>query len=134
VGWKDLRAKLVDVIEAAPIDDDAKSAFTRKVLDNMNSVPQRDLLKSVCRAISIDIGEDENAAWKRRNKAAHGVPFPESETLAAIRDAKLLMVLFHRMLLAITGTADSYLDWVSSGVPIRPLKEPIPSATPAESK
>jgi hypothetical protein len=133
-GWKDLRAKLVDAIEEAPIDDEAKAAFTRKILDNMNSVPQRDLLKSVCRAIKIDIGKDEDAAWKRRNKAAHGVPFPESETLAAIRDAKLLMVLFHRMLLAITGTADFYLDWASSGVPIRPLREPVPSATHAESK
>jgi hypothetical protein len=130
--WKDLRAKIVDVIETAPIDHDAKAALTRKVLDNMNSVPQRDLLKSVCRAINIDIGEDEDAAWKRRNKAAHGVPFPESETLPAIRDAKLLMVLFHRMLLAIMGSADFYLDWASSGVPIRTLKEPVPSSTPAE--
>jgi hypothetical protein len=101
------------VIDGASIHNDAKAALKRKILEDMNSVPQRDLLKSVCRAINIEIGADEDAAWKRRNKAAHGVPIPEGEELLAIRDMKLLMVLFHRMLLAITGANDRYLDYAS---------------------
>ena len=59
--------------------------------------------------IKIEIGPDEDAAWRRRNKSAHGIPIPEGEELEAIRDMKLLMVLFHRMLLGITGAADFYL-------------------------
>lgn len=47
---------------------------------------------------------------------------------------KLLMVLFHRMLLAITGAADFYLDYASPGIPIRPLKEPVPFVVPAAPK
>lgn len=28
------------------------------------------------------------------------------------------------------GAADFYIDWASSGVPMRPLREPVPSSTP----
>jgi hypothetical protein len=103
----------------------------------MNDVSQRDLLKSVCRDIGIVIGTDEDAAWKRRNKAAHGAALPLEEVLPTIRDMKLLLVLFHRMLLAITGANERYLDYATPGtprIPIRLLREPVPRAAPAASK
>lgn len=128
--WQALRADLITVIEEAPISDDAKAAFTKKVLDNMNSLPQRDLLKSVCDTISVVIGKDESDAWRRRNKSAHGVAFPYEETLPTIRDMKLLMILFHRMLLGMSGADDMYVDWATMRMPNRPLSQPVPPIDP----
>ena len=132
--WQALRSDITKVIEAAPISDDAKAAFIKKILDNMNSVPQRDLLKSVCDTKSVAIGKDESDAWRRRNKAAHGVAFPYEETLPTIRDMKLLMVLFHRMLLGMSGADDTYIDWATMRMPNRPLSQAVPSVDPAATK
>lgn len=86
-------------------------------------------LRELARLIRIEIGPDEDDAWKRRDLAAHGVPIPEGKELEAIRDMKLLMVLFHRLLLSITNAADEYIDYASSGLPTRRLKDPVPSNT-----
>jgi hypothetical protein len=64
-------------------------------------------------AIGLQLGGDEDTAWRRRNKAAHGTPVPEGEELAAIRDMKLLKGLFSRLLLRITNAADQYIDYTS---------------------
>jgi hypothetical protein len=93
-------------------------------------VPQRERLRAIAQALNITIGDDEDAAWKRRDQAAHGLPIPEGKELEAIRDMKLLTGLFHRLLLGITGTADSYIDYASPGIPGRLLREPVPSAAP----
>jgi hypothetical protein len=135
--WRALRKDIVTVIEKAAISEDAKVAFKRNVQETMNNVPQRDILKSVCRDVGVVIGTDEDRAWKRRNDAAHGAPLPQEKVLPTIRDMKLLLVLFHRMLLAITGASDRYLDYATPGnprTPIRLLKEPVPSAAKPADK
>jgi hypothetical protein len=133
--WRALRKNVIAVIEEAAISDDAKAAFKKNVLETMNNVPQRLLLKSVCEDVGIIIGTSEDRAWRRRNKAAHGAALPLEEVLPTIRDMKLLLVLFHRMLLAITGANERYLDYATPGtrIPIRLLKEPVPpAAKPAD--
>ena len=50
---------------------------------------------------------------------------------------KLLMVLFHRMMLAITGANDRYLDYATPGNPrftTRLLREPVPPVDPTPAK
>jgi hypothetical protein len=123
-GWDPLLESISTVVEAAEIPECAKAAIKENVRSSANSAAKRDQLQALGDSIGIEIGADEHAAWKRRNKAAHGVPIAEGKELETIRDMKPLMVLFHRMLLAITGAADFYLDYASEGVPIRPLKEP----------
>lgn len=129
--WDELLDTITAVVAKASISEEDKAAVSEKIKSNANSAPQRDLLKALTEMIKIEIGPDEDAAWRRRNKSAHGIPIPEGEELEAIRDMKLLMVLFHRMLLGITGAADFYLDYASPGIPMRPLKEPVPSVAPA---
>jgi hypothetical protein len=92
-------------IVRSEISDEAKAALKAK-LATLNTVDQRPRLKAVMAAIGLQLGIDEDAAWRRRNKAAHGTPIPEGEELAAIRDMKLLKGLFGRMLLRITKAAD----------------------------
>ena len=124
--WEELMAAIAGTIAGATIPDDSKRVLSDNVR-SINSVPQREILKSILRTIDIDLGADEDAAWKRRSVAAHGLPIPEGEELAAIRDMKLLMGLFHRMLLSISNATDFYVDYVSPGHPLRRLKEPAPS-------
>jgi hypothetical protein len=45
---------------------------------------------TVMQAIGIKPGPDEDAAWRRRDRAAHGLPIREGDELAAVRDMKLL--------------------------------------------
>ena len=124
--WKELLAEMSGLIAATTIPNGAKKTLTDKIRSGTNSVPPRERLREIAKQIKIDIGAGEDAAWKRRNLAAHGVPIPEGKELEAIRDMKLLMGLFHRMLLSITGAADEYIDYASPGLPSRRLKEPVP--------
>lgn len=123
--WKPLRVSLGAAIDGSDIPDDAKAALKMK-LAIFNAVDQRTRLKAVMSALGLQLGADEDAAWRRRNKAAHGAPIPEGEELAGIRDVKLLRGLFHRMLLRITNAADQYIDYTSPGFDYRLLETAPP--------
>ena len=110
--WKGLRTGMAMAVDGSEISEQAKAALKIK-LATLNSVDQRTRLKAVMSAIDLQLGGDEDSAWQRRNKAAHGTPIPEGEELAAIRDMKLLKVLFGRLLLRITNAADEYIDYTS---------------------
>ena len=125
--WKTLRASLIAVVEGADIAAEAKTALKEK-LSTLNGVDQRQRLKSLMTALNLQLSGDEDAAWRRRNKAAHGVPIPEGEELAAIRDMKLLRGVFQRLLLRITGAADQYVDYASPYHEYRNLQEAPPDA------
>jgi len=53
--WRALRKDIVTVIEKAAISDDAKAAFKKNIMETMNNVPQRLLLKSVCEDAGVVI-------------------------------------------------------------------------------
>jgi hypothetical protein len=125
--WKELRAAMAKPIGEANISEDAKAALVRGVA-SLNRVDQRPLLKAVMTSIGLRLGRDEDAAWKRRNNAAHGTPIPEGEELAAVRDMRLLKGLFHRMLLRIANAADQYIDYTSPDLPYRPIEEAPPES------
>jgi hypothetical protein len=123
--WKGLRANMAAAIEGAEITEQAKAALKVK-LGTLNTVDQRPRLKAVMAAIGLQLGSDEDAAWRRRNKAAHGTPVAEGEELAAIRDMKLLKGLFGRLLLRITNAADQYIDYTSPHFEYRSLASAPP--------
>jgi hypothetical protein len=126
--WEPLRADMASSIKRADISDEAKAALIRK-LANFHKVDQRPLLKAVLAALDLQMSADEDAAWVRRNKAAHGIPIPEGKQLPAIRDMELLRGLFQRMLLRITNAADQYIDYASPTRPFRRLEEASPVST-----
>jgi hypothetical protein len=116
--WDELFAAITNVIDSAPIPDEAKNVFRGKIRSGTNSTPQRERLRAIAQALQITIGADEDAAWKRRDQAAHGLPIPEGKELEAIRDMKLLTGLFHRLLLSMSGATDDYIDYTSPGMPL----------------
>jgi hypothetical protein len=123
--WQELRSAVGCAVAEADISDDSKRALSDK-LGSFNQVPQRAILKSILQAIGIELGPDEDDAWRRRDRSAHGLPIPEGDELAAIRDMKLLRGLFHRMLLRMSNAADAYVDYASPNHPYRRVQEPVP--------
>ena len=121
--WGELQSALAAAIGSAGLSNDIERTLVDR-LHTLNQTAQRTILAGVLQAIGIELGPDEDAAWRRRNHAAHGMPIPEGEELAAIRDMKLLRGLFHRMLLRITGAADRYIDYASLALRDRPLEQP----------
>jgi hypothetical protein len=120
--WKEVRKSISSIIDASIASDDVRRMLSEQ-LGGINRLPQRPLLRSVMTALGLELSDDEDSAWKRRNAAAHGTPIPEDEHLAAIRDMHLLRGLFHRLLLRITNATDVYIDYTSPYYPSRPLQE-----------
>jgi hypothetical protein len=125
--WKALRAAMTTTIESADISAEAKAALSEK-LSTFNGIDQRQKLKALMAALNLHLGDDEDAAWRRRNKAAHGTPIPEGQELAAIRDMKLLRGLFQRLLLRVTNAAPQYIDYASPHHEYRSLADAPPDA------
>jgi hypothetical protein len=116
---------LREVLDSLSVDPDMRLLLDKKVTD-FNRLPTRDLMKFVCDNIGVLLGPAELAAWQRRNDAAHGSPIDPDEQIEVVRDIKLLNGVFTRMLLAMTGASDSYIDYCSPNHPIRPIGEPVP--------
>ena len=123
--WKILKTALSDVIDGGNLSVEARAALKDK-LPTFNGIDQRQRLKDVMAALNLELGDDEDAAWRRRNKAAHGTPIPQGQEVAAIREMKLLRGLFQRLLLRITNAADQYIDYASFNHEYRPLCQSPP--------
>ena len=81
--WDGLREAMKEAITRALISEDDKVALKQKLTSGTNAAAQRGQLKALANLIKIEIGPDEDAAWLRRNKAAHGIPIPEVQELEA---------------------------------------------------
>jgi hypothetical protein len=125
--WKSLRGELETVVNEVIASDQDKRALMGK-LANLNRMDQRPLLKSIFDALGLELGAEEDAAWGRRNQAAHGMPIREGEEHAAIQDMRLLRGVFQRLLLRISMAADRYVDYASPEHPYRLLEQPPQSA------
>lgn len=124
--WKALKTVLSGAIDCAVIPEEAREALKDK-LTTFNSIDQRQRLKDIMATLNLELSEDEDAAWRRRNKAAHGAPIPEGQEVAAIRDMKLLRGLFQRLLLRMTNAADQYIDYASPNHDYRHLNTAPPA-------
>jgi hypothetical protein len=74
-------------IDDAKLSEQAKAALKLK-FTTLNTVDQRTRLKAVMGALGLQLGDDEDAAWWRRNKAGMA-RHPQGEELAAIRDMRV---------------------------------------------
>lgn len=126
--WTPLKEKINSSIRQVEAPVETQAALIEQV-GNLNRIGQRLLLRSIFDSLGLQLSKDEDIAWRRRNKAAHGMPIPQGEELSAIRDTKLLRGIFQRMLLRITDAADQYIDYTSPNYPYRPLSEAPPSQT-----
>jgi hypothetical protein len=130
--WKRFQGQVEEAVSKLELPEAKKDAL-RKNIGGLNHVHQRDTMDAILKDIGIMLGADESEAWKRRNDAAHGVVMETGGELELIRDIKLLKIMFHRMVLKIVNGADTYLDYVTPGFPMRKLADPVPSLPPSRT-
>jgi len=123
--WANLKAKVHSTISELAVDAETKKVLENKVA-NLNELPQNVAAKRLLKTLQIELSEQEQAAWERRDDAAHGNEIEEGDYIRLIRDNKLLRIRFHRMLLCMTNASDSYYDYYTLGFPTRNLRDPVP--------
>ncbi|HEY3431938.1 MAG TPA: hypothetical protein VGK09_05260 [Rhodocyclaceae bacterium] len=120
---KYLRESFLTLVDAMNIDPDIKKALENKA-NGLNDVSQNMLNDRFFSFLSLELGEDEKRAWRRRNEAAHGTIVEAEDYPALIRENRLLLTIFHRIVLSLSEAHDEYIDYYTNGFPIRKLPEP----------
>jgi hypothetical protein len=125
--WSGLVERLEREVDGTAIPDPTRESL-KQMIRGANRASIRSLMDAVLDDVGIALGRDQRRAWRRRNEAAHGMELEAGEELELIRDVKLLKVLFHRLLLGVSGANDKYIDQVTPGFLIRKLSDPVPDA------
>jgi hypothetical protein len=115
------------LVNQLSIDNSVKAELGKKV-ENLNSPSQRLINERFFEALKLPMGSEEIQAWSRRNDAAHGTGTEDYH--GVIKDIKLLMNIFARIVLRISGGSDCYVDYYTPGFPVRKLEEPVSSTNP----
>jgi hypothetical protein len=131
IAWQPVLKALLSVIAASELSGQEKDLLERKA-PSLNQASQTDVADRLFGILELKIGTVEKSVWKNRNRAAHGGSGGDEDGVRLIRSNKVLAVMIHRMLLAISGSASQYYDYYTLDHPIRYLKEPIPDDQFAE--
>lgn len=75
--------------------------------------------------LGLGWGAAENAAWERRNVAAHGKVRHRDDSIPTARDTVILRTTLNRMVLKIASASHTYIDRYTPGYRLRPLSQPI---------
>lgn len=121
--WNKIRSALETSLTHLELPPKILEMFKSKVR-NLNSRSQQSTSKDLMDELGLVLSSREKQAHNARHESAHGKD--DEVDVEWIRDLKLLRVLFHRILLAITQANDEYYDYFTLGNPIRKVKEPVP--------
>ena len=122
---KALRDRLNAALLGLELDEELAAVFERKI-SNLNEVSGAVLSARILVELGLDVGPADEAAWARRNQAAHGKPRRSEDTIPTMRDTKLLRLLLNRMVLKIARASPTYFDDYTSGHAVRPLSQCVP--------
>lgn len=121
--WEKVRTAMEASLAPLGLAPKTVDAFKSKI-KNLNSRSQHSTSKDLMAQLGLVLSSREKQAHDSRHKSAHGKD--DEVDVEWIRDLKLLRVLFHRILLAMTQANDEYYDYFTLGNPIRKVKEPVP--------
>lgn len=121
--WNKIRSALETSLTPLELPPKTLEIFKSKVR-NLNSRSQHSTSKDLMDELGLVLSSREQQAHNTRHESAHGKD--DEVDVQWIRDLKLLRVLFHRILLAMTQANDEYYDYFTLGNPIRKVKEPVP--------
>jgi len=120
--WGKIRSALETSLASLGLPPKTLETFKNKVR-NLNSRSQHSTSKDLIDELGLVLSSREKQAHNARHESAHGKD--DEVDVEWIRDLKLLRVLFHRILLAMTQANDEYYDYFTMGNPIRKVKEPV---------
>jgi hypothetical protein len=106
---------------------DLERAILKNKASTLNQAPQSVTFQRLLDTMRLAVGDAENGAWQQRNRAAHGGISDNPGEL--ILHSKLLRLLFHRMVAALTGCSALYFDYYSLNHPVRHISQAVPKRT-----
>jgi len=121
--WDKIRSALEIALTPLELSPKTLEIFKSKVR-TLNSRSQHSTSKNLMDDLGLVLSSREQKAHNARHKSAHGKD--DEVDLEWIRDLKLLRILFHRILLAMTHANDEYYDYFTFENPIRKVREPVP--------
>ncbi len=119
---KYLRDEFLKIVNSMPLQEEEKKVLQDKA-GNLNSPPQRILNERFFASLSLEMGEKEIGAWKRRNDAAHGTMRTKGGFTDLMKDTNLLKNILHRVIISMSNANSQYIDCYTPGYPIRQLRE-----------
>jgi len=122
---KALRDRLNAALSEVKLDEALATIFERKI-SNLNEVSGTVLSQRILAELGLAVGPADEAAWTRRNEAAHGKPRRPEDTIPVMRDTKLLRLLLNRMVLKIAKASPTYVDDYTPNLAIRALSQAVP--------
>lgn len=124
--WRELQAMIQAKLASMDMPDEVRPVLKSKVA-SLNQLPQNIALKRLLDKLGMELGKAELGAWRHRNMAAHGDA--SEEVVSIILNAKLLKLLFHRLLAGITYCSERYVDYYSLDFPVRAIEKAVPLKT-----
>jgi hypothetical protein len=121
--WEKIRSALDTSLAPLGLPSKTLETFKNKVR-NLNSRSQHATSKDLMDELGLVLSNREKQAHNARHESAHGKD--DEVDIEWIRDLKLLRILFHRVLLAMTQANEEYYDYFTVENPIRKVKEPVP--------
>ena len=121
--WRELLAEIRTKMVNMDLPSDVLSVIRNKI-EQINQLPQNIALKRLLERLGLQVGAAELNAWKHRNLAAHGAI--SDNAIDVILNAKLLKLLFHRLIAAVTFCSDRYIDYYNYDFSVRLLIEAVP--------
>ena len=121
--WEKVRTALETSLAPLCLSPKTLETFKNKVR-NLNSRSQHSTSKDLMDVLGLVMSSREKQAHDARHESAHGKD--DEVDVEWIRDLKLLRIVFHRILLAMTQANDEYYDYFTLGNPVRKVKEPVP--------
>lgn len=131
---KSLAKKMVKALsktlEEFNLDQSTQEAVQNKIA-NINQPSGAAVSQRLMADLGLEMGPGEQAAWQRRNQAAHGKARRPEDSIPIARETELLRSLLNRLVLRIASASPTYIDRYTPGYRVRPLSQPVSSYTAA---
>jgi len=105
--------------------DDVVAAHLCNKIAHLNDPSGQSAREQLMERLGLGWGAAENAAWDRRNAAAHGKARRPGDSIPTARDIVILRTILNRMVLKIASASPTYIDRYTLGHKVRPLSQPI---------
>lgn len=121
---KRVREALQKCIDDLKLDESLRQQLHTKIGD-LNRPSGSSARQQVMERLGLGWGAAEDAAWRRRNAAAHGKARQPGDSIPAARDIVILRTILNRMVLKIACASPTYIDRHTPGYRVRALSQPI---------
>jgi hypothetical protein len=97
-----LQAGYIKLVNEMNLNEDEKQALLKKA-STLNNPSQDTMNDRFFACLSLEMGDKEKDAWKRRNDSAHGNRIERDDFLPLLNDIEILKSIFNRIIIKMCG-------------------------------